>query len=72
MLESLFNKVAGLQAQQVFSCEYCEIFKDTYFEEHVHMAASNEYEKGYLMFSVEKDLQVCCNQELHPATYFPV
>ena len=27
-LESLFNKVAGIQ---VFSCEYCEIFKNSFF-----------------------------------------
>ena len=25
---------------QVHSCEYCEIFKDTYFEEHLLTAAS--------------------------------
>ena len=25
---------------QVFSCEYCKIFKNTYFEEHLWMAAS--------------------------------
>ena len=25
---------------QVFSCEYCEIFKNTYFEEHLRTAAS--------------------------------
>ena len=39
MLESLFNKVAGVQpgtllkrdATQVFSCEICEIFKNTFF-----------------------------------------
>ena len=24
----------------VFSCEYCEIFKNTYFEEHLQTAAS--------------------------------
>ena len=24
----------------VFSCEYCEIFKNTYFEEHLRKAAS--------------------------------
>ena len=43
MLESLFNKVAGLQAfrpvtlfpTQVFPCEICETFKNTYFEEHL-------------------------------------
>ena len=42
MLESLFNKVADLKAPpQVFSCEYCEIFKNTYFEEHLRTAASD-------------------------------
>ena len=40
MLESLFNKVAGLKAFQMISCEYCKIFKNTYFEEHLRMAAS--------------------------------
>ena len=25
---------------QVFSCEYCEMFKNTYFEEHLGTAAS--------------------------------
>ena len=52
MLESLFNKVAGLQVcnfikketlAQVFSCEFCEIFKNTYFEEHLQTAASNSF-----------------------------
>ena len=27
----------------VFSCEYCEIFKNTYFEGHLQMAASDFY-----------------------------
>ena len=43
VLESLFNKVAGLKAcsfikktpTQVFSCEYCEIFKKPFFIEHL-------------------------------------
>ena len=34
MLESFFNKVAGL-----FSCEFCEIFTNAYFEEHLLTAA---------------------------------
>ena len=42
--ESIFNKVAVNQAcntpTQVFSCEICEIFKSTYFEEHLPMDAS--------------------------------
>ena len=38
MSKSLFNKVTGLK---VFPCEYCEIFKNTYFEEHLRTAASS-------------------------------
>ena len=37
VLELLFNNVADLQG---FSCEYCNIFKDIYFEEHLRTAAS--------------------------------
>ena len=49
MLESLFNKVAGLQGlqlyskktpTQMFSREHCENFKNTYFEEYLQTAAS--------------------------------
>ena len=36
VLESLFNKVVA----QMFSCEYCGIFKNTYFEEHLGTAVS--------------------------------
>ena len=36
-LESLLDKVVPIQ---VFSCEYCEISKNTYFEEHMQTAAS--------------------------------
>ena len=44
---SLFNKVAGLQpatflkrdSTQAFSYEVCEIFKNTYFEEHLRLTA---------------------------------
>ena len=35
--ETLFNKETPTQ---VFSCEYCENFKDNYFEDHVPTAAS--------------------------------
>ena len=47
VLESLFNKVAGLQAYtletptQVFSCETCNYFKNTYFKEHLQTTASD-------------------------------
>ena len=48
MLELHFNKVAGLEAYncikdtrtQVLSCEYCEIFKNIYFEEYMQTAVS--------------------------------
>ena len=39
MLESLFNKLKETPTQLVF-CEYCEIFKNTYFEDHLQIAAS--------------------------------
>ena len=48
VLESLFNKAVDLQVckfiiktlTQVFSCDYCKIFKVTNFEEHLQTAAS--------------------------------
>ena len=52
LCQALFlNKVAGLRLDasnfikketlaQVFSCEFCEIFKNTYFTEHLRMTAS--------------------------------
>ena len=52
MLESLFNKVAGLQVSRrgtllkrdsskvVFCYEYYEILKNTHFEKHLGMSAS--------------------------------
>ena len=50
MPESFFNEVAGLRPAtlskkrlslaRVFSCEFCKIFKNTYFTEHLWMTAS--------------------------------
>ena len=44
MLESLFNKIDSKdikEAQtQMFSCEYCGIFKNTFFTELLSVAAS--------------------------------
>ena len=37
MLEFLFNEVVPTH---VLSCEYCEIFKNIYFEEHPRPSAS--------------------------------
>ena len=50
LLGSRFNEIAGLIPEillketptQVFSCEYCEIFKNIYFEEHLRMANSEK------------------------------
>ena len=42
MVVSLFNEVAGLQmlsCAQMFTCEICEIFKNTYFEEDLRSTA---------------------------------
>ena len=47
MLESFLNNVSGLRPAtllketptQVFSCEICEFFRNTYFEEHLQTAA---------------------------------
>ena len=39
VLEPLFNNAAGVikeDSNQVFSCEYCKIFKNTYFEGAFH------------------------------------
>ena len=49
MLESLDNNIAGLNSTtlfkkrptQMFSCEYCEIFKNNYFEKYLRTATSN-------------------------------
>ena len=59
MLESLFNKFAGLKAlfnnaahikasnfvikRQAFSFGYCQVLKKTYFEEPLRTAASDLY-----------------------------
>ena len=40
------NKSPGETPGQVFSYEFCEIFKDTYFEEHLRATASDEYRKA--------------------------
>ena len=48
MLESLFNEVSGLEnwkfievtPAKVFFCEFCQVFKNTYFVEHLQLIAS--------------------------------
>ena len=48
VFKSHFNKIADLTylketPTEVFSCEYCEILKSTYFEEHLRMATSTQW-----------------------------
>ena len=58
MLESLFNKIAGLQAcnfikkrlTQAFSCRYNKVFKGNYFEEHRRPVASEYYLLIFIVF----------------------
>ena len=37
------NFIKNEATTQVFSCEICEIFKNTYFKEHLQMTASVKY-----------------------------
>ena len=39
VLESLFNKATGLQ----LSCEYCKIFKNSFFDETPPVAVSEKF-----------------------------
>ena len=58
--ESLSKKVAVLRAcnlikkipTQVFSCEFCELFKNTYFKQHVRTAGSKPLVRGFLFNKV--------------------
>ena len=37
---------------QVFSCEFCELFKNTYFKEHLRTAGSKTLVRGFLFNKV--------------------
>ena len=67
-LFSLFNKVAGLRPlTQVFSCEFCEIPKNTFFTEHLWTTASrnSKYEwsvpKGFIGMRFHFKFCICFN-----------
>ena len=55
-MESLSNKVADLKAYNVikkrhrFSCEYCKIVKNIFFEDHLQTAASASWSILYKEF----------------------
>ena len=63
VLESLFNNFASLNGlklywketltQQVFSCEYCEIFRKSFFIEHLRWLRLNNIQKITLIFKVD-------------------
>ena len=42
VLESFFKKNTAHTPTQMFTCEMCEIFKNTYFEEHSWTTASEK------------------------------
>ena len=49
VLESLFNCIFIKKSlQHVFSCEYCEIFKNTYFEKNLQTASTVNIHKLFL------------------------
>ena len=64
MLDSLINKVTGFQAckfikktpTQVFSCNVYEIFKNTYFEEHLEETVSDRPDRVQLALSLSKKI----------------
>ena len=50
-LEAQVCNFIKTRLQQVFSCEYCDIFKSTYFEEHLRKAASVFYNTFFILRS---------------------
>ena len=65
VLKSLFNKIAGIltcnyikkeTSGQVFSCEFSEIFKNTFFTEHLRATASG-YQLNSRKFPEKKHLK---------------
>ena len=60
---SVLNEVADLwdckfikkKFQHGFSCEYCEIFKNTYFQEHLQTIASKLTQNGSFLQLPQKD-----------------
>ena len=51
---------------QVFSCTFCEVFKNTYFEEHLRMAAS-EYLSPYHTVHFADSKTCCLGNKRYPS-----
>ena len=59
-----FNKVAAQTLAQVFSCEFCEIFKNILFTENFRVTAS--VKASYMFAMVLNNIQNCnCNHSVH-------
>ena len=43
---------------QVFSCEFCEIFKNTFFIEHIQATASNKDLKARDISNLPRDIEI--------------
>ena len=52
MLMVLFNFIKKETLARAFSCEYCEIVKNTFFTEHPRMTASDDLK---ILYSLERD-----------------
>ena len=65
MLESLSNKVADTPTQ-VFSCEYCEIFKNTYFEKHLQTAGCRKRKKVWESMRERESMGIGLNNSEEP------
>ena len=65
MLEFLFNKAPGLQLYwseaptQVFYCKICEIFQNSYFEEHLLTIASVRSSFDQASLYTDSSWEVC-------------
>ena len=57
MLESLFNKVYQKETPtQMFSCEYCKIFKSIYFAEHLLMAVLTFFHRNKAQYQANVEV----------------
>ena len=75
MCQSLFIKkheglIKNETPTQVVSCEFCKIFKNTYFEENLRTATSavNYFRKKFHFFMLDSVL----NTPFQPATFFRI
>ena len=56
------NFIKNETPAQVFSCEFCKIFKNTYFSGYLQGAASNSIvtDRFFCKIKKEKDIKDCC------------